>query len=101
MMVSLDGINKAFENRVRLGIMSVLMANGSADFVTLKSLLNLSDGNLASHARNLEDLGYVASEKTFMNRKPNTTFHITDLGRTAFSDHISALEKLLKIQLNG
>ena len=56
-MAIIDGLNKVFESKIRLGIMSVLVANGSEDFATLKSLLELTDGNLASHTRNLEEAG--------------------------------------------
>ena len=96
MMVSLDGINKAFENRVRLGIMSVLLANGSADIVTLKSLLNLSDGNLASHIKALEKEEFIGIEKSFIGKKPNTRYFITKEGREAFNLHLESLEKFLK-----
>lgn len=99
MKFNLEHINKAFENRIRLGIMSVLMANESIDFVSLKSLLDLTDGNLASHARTLEDLGYIESQKQFVGRKPNTTYSITTKGRDAFISHINALEELLKNQI--
>ena len=95
MISGLKGLNKAFESKIRLGIMSVLMANESADFVTLKSLLELTDGNLASHTRSLEELGYIRCEKKFVGRKPNTTYHITESGRDAFSAHIAALEEFL------
>jgi len=98
-MAYLDGLNKAFDNKVRLGIMSVLMANESADFTTLKSLLEVTDGNLASHTRHLEEAGYITCEKKFIGRKPNTLFMVTPSGRQAFEQHIQALENLLK--LNG
>jgi DNA-binding transcriptional ArsR family regulator len=100
MKYNLDSINKAFENRIRLGIMSVLIANESVDFVSLKSLLDLTDGNLASHTRSLEELAYIRSHKQFIGRKPNTTYSITDNGRDAFISHINALETLLNNQLN-
>ena len=95
-MDQLNGFNKAFESKARLGIMSILMANESADFTTLKSLLGLTDGNLAGHTRNLEELGYIHSEKIFIGRKPNTTFAVTETGRDAFAAHIAALESFLK-----
>lgn len=98
MKLYLDDINKAFESKARLGIMSILMVNDSMDFVSIKGLLDLTDGNLASHARNLEDLGYIESTKQFVNRKPNTTFRITEQGRNAFMKHIEALENFLKTQ---
>lgn len=98
MKLYLDNINKAFESKARLGIMSILMVNESVDFVTIKGLLDLTDGNLASHTRNLEELGYIKSTKQFLNRKPNTTFSITEQGRDAFMKHVSALENFLKTQ---
>ena len=95
-MAIIDGLNKVFESKIRLGIMSVLVANGSADFATLKSLLELTDGNLASHTRNLEEAGYIRCEKKFVGRKPNTTYVVTEAGREAFSAHITALERFLQ-----
>lgn len=98
MIPGLGGLNKAFESKIRLGIMSVLAANESADFNALKSLLELTDGNLASHARNLEELGYIKCEKRFVGRKPNTTYSITDEGRAAFAAHVQALASFLNSQ---
>ena len=92
----LDNINKAFENKARLGIMSVLSVNESVSFVRLKELLGLSDGNLASHIRGLEDAGYLTTRKCFVGRKPSATFSVTDKGREAFSQHLAALEALIK-----
>ncbi|UII33762.1 transcriptional regulator [Fulvivirga ulvae] len=94
----LNHLNKAFENRVRLGIMSALTANDYMDFNTLKELLNVTDGNLASHLKALEKEEYVGMEKTFIGRKPNTRYHITKSGRSAFETHINALEQLIKEQ---
>ena len=98
MKVSLIGFNKAFENRVRLGIMSVLMVNDTVDFTTLKQWLELTDGNLASHTRALEEQGYIACEKRFVGRKPNTTYRATLQGREAFKEHLAALEQFVKEQ---
>lgn len=92
MLASFQNINKAFESKVRLGIMAVLMVNEEADFNTLKELLSLTDGNLASHSRALEELGYVVFEKVFVGRKPKTSFRATSAGREAFKVHIAALE---------
>lgn len=89
-------LNKAFENRIRLGIMSALVVHKSMDFISLRELLDVTDGNLASHLRALEELGYIAMEKKFVNRKPNTTYSITRLGSESFRSHIKALEELLK-----
>jgi DNA-binding MarR family transcriptional regulator len=96
MNISIDNLNKAFESKTRLGIMSVLMVNESVDFSTLKSLLNLTDGNLASHTRALEEMGYIQCEKRFIGRKPNTTFQITQSGSQAFKAHLQALEALIQ-----
>ena len=92
----LNNLNKAFENRVRLGIMSALMVNEFLDFNALKDLLGLTDGNLASHLKNLEKKEFISIQKEFLNRKPNTKYAITPLGKNAFVKHIKAIEQLLK-----
>ena len=91
-------LNKAFDNRVRLGIMAVLMANEAVDFNTLKDTLQLTDGNLASHTSALEKAGYLEVEKRFLGKKPNTTFRASKAGRLAFQQHLQGLENLLKQQ---
>lgn len=73
----ISNINKAFDHRVRLGIMSILMVNEFADFTTLKELLGVTDGNIASHIKALEKKGYVKVEKSFIDRKPNTRYSAT------------------------
>lgn len=92
----IEQLNKAFESRIRLGIMSVLMVNDKVDFNTMKDLLKLTDGNLASHMTALEKFEYVAVHKQFIGKKPNTFFEATKLGKAAFKKHLNALEKLLK-----
>ncbi|HLA54600.1 MAG TPA: transcriptional regulator [Flavobacterium sp.] len=92
----IQNINKAFDHRIRLGIMSVLMVNESADFNTLKELLGVTDGNLASHTKALEAENYIVIEKQFIGKKPNTSYIATTDGRKAFKDHIDALEKLIQ-----
>ena len=94
----LTDFNKAFESKVRLGIMSVLMVNDTVDFNTLKDLLNLSDGNLASHIKALEELNYIIVEKQFIGKKPNTTYGATREGKKAFNTHLKALENLINNQ---
>jgi len=76
--------------------MSILMVNDSADFSTLKELLGVTDGNLASHTKALESESYIMVEKQFIGKKPNTSYRATKDGRKAFQDHIEALEKLIK-----
>ena len=92
----LSKLNKAFESRIRLGIMSILSVNESADFNTMKQLMELTDGNLASHLKALEPLGYIQSVKKFIGRKPNTQYSITEEGRKNFKEHLNALEELIK-----
>ena len=92
----IDKLDKAFENRVRLGIMSALMVNERLNFNTLKELLKVTDGNLASHLKALEQVEYVAMHKEFIGRKPNTSYNVTEKGRKAFGRHIAALEELIK-----
>lgn len=97
-MTNIENLDKAFESRVRLGIMSVLNSAGQADFNTLKSMLGVSDGNLASHIKALEKLGFIETIKQFIHRKPNTSYAVTESGRKAFSAHIDALCSILKIK---
>ena len=88
-------LNKAFENRIRLGIMSILMVNDWVDFNTLKETLDVTDGRLASHIKALEKDDYLEVRKRFVGRKPNTSYRATEAGQTAFKGHLDALEKLL------
>lgn len=89
-------INREFENRVRLGIMSILMVSEWADFKQVKNLLQVTDGNLASHVAALDKAGYIQVRKAFVGRKPRTSYRATAKGRKAFRDHLDALEKLLR-----
>jgi DNA-binding transcriptional ArsR family regulator len=90
--------DKAFENRLRLQIMSVLVANEYYDFNALKELLVVTDGNLASHLKALEKEEYIIVTKSFIGRKPNTQYEASHLGRQAFKKHLEALENLIKQQ---
>jgi DNA-binding MarR family transcriptional regulator len=89
-------LNKAFDSRIRLGIMSVLAVNDKIEFSELKELLDLTDGNLASHISALEKLKYILVTKQFIGKKPNTTYSITKEGKDAFNQHLNALEALIK-----
>lgn len=94
----ISGLNKVFESRVRLGIMSILMVNDSFDFNNLKEALNVSDGNLASHLKALEEKELIRMKKRFIGRKPNTSYAITETGSVQFRHHLNALEELIKNQ---
>jgi DNA-binding MarR family transcriptional regulator len=92
----LDNLHKAFDNKARLGIMSILMVNDAMDFNSLKSLLGLTDGNLSSHISALEKESFLHSSKSFLGKKPHTTYSLTPAGKTAFQKHLQALEDLVK-----
>ncbi|MEH6307065.1 transcriptional regulator [Olivibacter sp. CPCC 100613] len=94
----LEQFDKAFESRIRLQIMSVLAANESYDFSSLKDLLEVTDGNLASHLKALEKEEYISVNKSFIGRKPNTRYEATQKGLMAFKKHLESLEKLIKQQ---
>ncbi|WP_294207585.1 transcriptional regulator [uncultured Chryseobacterium sp.] len=94
-MINISQLNKEFESRVRLGIMSVLMVNDWVDFSEMKSLLEITDGNLASHSNALEKSEYIEVKKEFVGKKPRTSYRVTQRGREAFTGHLNALEKLL------
>ncbi len=96
MKTILDSLSKALESRVRLAAMSVLMVNDTMDFNSLKELLHVTDGNLATHMAMLEREGYVRVQKSFVGKKPRTTFAATPLGRAAFVDHVDALERVIR-----
>lgn len=89
-------LNKIFDSRVRLGIMSILMVNEDVNFNQLKGLIDITDGNLASHLKSLEENGFVKVEKGFIGRKTNTTYKVTKSGEKAFRLHIEALEKMIR-----
>lgn len=95
-MSLIANLNKAFESRVRLGVMSALMVEAELEFTALRELLDVSDGNLASHLRALEEAEYLQVQKSFVGRKPNTRYTLTVAGRNAFQDHLTALEQLLR-----
>lgn len=94
----ISNLNKLFESRIRLGIMSALMVNDKLDFNTLKELLEVTDGNLASHLKALEQNDIVVVNKQFVGRKPNTSYMVTDGGKLQFQQHLAALEELFKSQ---
>jgi DNA-binding MarR family transcriptional regulator len=90
------GLNKIFDNRVRLGVMSILAVNEEMSFNDLKEMLEVTDGNLATHLVNLEENSLIKVHKGFIGRKTNTTYSITKSGQKAFNDHIQALENMIK-----
>lgn len=92
----IEQLNKIFDSRIRLGIMSALMVNESVNFNDLKELINVTDGNLATHLKTLEENNYVKVTKGFIGRKTNTTYSVTKQGEKAFKMHLEALEKMIR-----
>src|SRR3984893_14605630 len=97
----IGNLNKIFDSRIRMGVMSVLLVNDEVNFNDLKQLLELTDGNLASHLTNLEENGYIKVHKGFIGRKTNTTYSITKAGEKAFKEHVEALEIMIRNMNKG
>lgn len=93
-----ENLDKILEHRLRLHIISVLAVNDSFEFTALKELLHSTDGNLATHLKTLEKEKYISITKSFVDRKPNTRYKISERGRVAFKKHLDALEELIKQQ---
>lgn len=91
----IEQLNKLFDSRIRIGIMSALMVNETINFNELKTLLDVTDGNLATHLKTLEENNYIKVQKGFIGKKTNTTYTITKVGETAFKSHLKALEKII------
>lgn len=89
-------LNKVFDSRIRLGIMSALLVNDEVNFNELKELIQVTDGNLASHLKTLEEQEYIKVHKGFVGRKTNTTYSVTKAGEKAFKSHLDALEKMIR-----
>ncbi len=92
----IEHLNKVFDSRIRLGIMSALMVNAEVNFNELKELIEVTDGNLATHLKTLEENNYIKVQKGFVGRKTNTTYSVTKAGEKAFKLHLEALEKMIK-----
>ncbi|MFT4024314.1 MAG: transcriptional regulator [Flavihumibacter sp.] len=92
----IEHLNKVFDSRIRLGIMSALMVNEEVNFNELKELIEVTDGNLATHLKTLEDNNYIKVQKGFVGRKTNTTYSVTKAGEKAFKSHLEALEKMIR-----
>ena len=92
----IEHLNKVFDSRIRLGIMSALMVNTAINFNELKELIAVTDGNLASHLKTLEENGFIKVQKGFVGRKTNTTYTVTKAGEKAFKQHLDALEQMIK-----
>ena len=92
----IENLNKVFDSRIRLGIMSALLVNEDVNFNELKELIQVTDGNLASHLKTLEESNFIKVQKGFIGRKTNTTYSVTKAGEKAFKQHLDALEKMIR-----
>lgn len=92
----IEQLNKVFDSRIRIGIMSALIVNDSLNFNDLKALIDVTDGNLATHMKTLEENKFIEVQKGFIGRKTNTTYSITKAGEKAFRSHLDALEQIIK-----
>ena len=88
-------LDPVVHQRVRLGILSALAAGGTTSFTDLKTVLELTDGNLSVHARKLEDAGFVAVTKSFADRTPLTEFSLTEAGRRALATYLDQMEAVI------
>lgn len=95
-MSNVNNLNDLIHPKVRLGIMSLLMIYEECDFPFLKESLAVTDGNLGSHLKKLEEAGYVQITKTFVNKKPKTIVSITNLGMNAYNEYLNVIEAILK-----
>jgi len=96
MRTEISQLNKVFDNRMRIGIMSTLMVQEEINFNDLKAIVEATDGNLASHLKTLEDHKYIKVKKGFIGRKTNTIYAVTATGEQAFRKHLAALAKIIK-----
>lgn len=100
----MEDLNPIVHQPTRLRIMASLSALGGEskiEFTALRDLLDLTDGNLGTHLRTLEEAGYVRITKTFVGRRPCTFVAMTDEGRIAFQTHVRALEELIQHATGG
>lgn len=93
-----ESLDKILEHRVRLQIISVLVVNDSYDFNALKDLIGVTDGSLATHMKALEREKYIGVNKSFVDRKPNTRYKVSERGRNAFKKHLDAMAELVRQQ---
>ena len=93
----IENLNKIFDSRIRLGIMSSLMVNEDLNFNQLKEIIDVTDGNLASHLKTLEENEYIKVQKGFIGRKTNTTYMVTKAGEKAFKQHLEGLEQMIRL----
>lgn len=90
-------LDRVIHEKGRLGIMSALVARPQMAFTELRDLLQMTDGNLTSHMRTLQEAGYIVISKSFQNNRPLTTLALTAGGEKAFRNYVSLLEEIVEI----
>src|SRR5262245_6320339 len=93
--VDFNGLDTVIHGPIRLGVLTCLQTDGALDFTDLRRRLGVTDGALGSHLLKLEEAGYVACKKSFVGRRPRSTYRLTSDGRRAFSNYLDALQKLI------
>lgn len=91
-------LDRIIHQPIRTKIMAYLIAQGTADYTTIKNMFHLSDGHMTTHMRELLEHNYVYTEKEFINNKPRTTYFVTDIGKKAFSAYIATLKKIIHLE---
>ncbi|HEY1788735.1 MAG TPA: transcriptional regulator [Verrucomicrobiae bacterium] len=89
-------LNRVIHEKGRLAIMSMLAASTELSFTEMRDALGMTDGNLTTHIRALQQEGYVSIAKSYQNRRPLTTCSLTLAGRKAFAEYIDLLEKIVR-----
>lgn len=93
--MDINSIPDIFQSKIRIAIISSLLKSDRT-FKEIKTITSASDGNISSHATKLEKSGYITIHKTYYMKKPQTTYHLTQKGRSDFEEYIKALESLLR-----
>lgn len=89
-------LDRVIHEKGRLAIMSMLAASPELSFTELRDALTMTDGNLTTHIRTLQEAGYVSVTKSFQNKRPLTTCALTAAGKTAFTNYINLLERIVQ-----
>ena len=93
--IDFNGLDTAVHGPVRLGVLTALQVDGALDFTTLRKRLAVADGALGLHLRKLEDVGYVTCRKSFVGRRPKSTYRVTGKGRQALAQYLNAMQQVI------
>ena len=93
--INFNGLDSAVYGPVRLGVLTALQVDGALDFTSLRKRLDVADGAIGIHLRKLEDVGYLSCKKSFVGRRPKSTYRITAAGRRALSNYLDAMQKVI------